>query len=228
MISVLIVDDEPPARQRIRSLLDIEQDFTVVGECATAAEARDLLDEVDAVFLDVQMPGGDGFSALGHGEPPPLVVFVSAHAEHAVRAFGVRAVDYLLKPFSRERFRETLDRIREARPGRPTLDRLPVEYGGGIRLVDLADIDYLRAEGNYVRVHTGATSYLIRRTLAGLEIRLASKGFLRVHRSLIVRLAAIRQIEVLGHGELALELASGTTLISGRAFREQVRAALGL
>jgi two-component system LytT family response regulator len=236
MIRTLIVDDEPPARRRLRSFLAERSDVEVVGECGTVRAAVVAIEETrpDLVFLDVQMPEGDGFGvvdALG-GEGAPAIVFVTAFSEHAVRAFDVRAVDYLLKPFARDRLWEALDRVRDHLAGSKVetvpLRRLPVDMGRRIRLVDTDEIDYLRAEGNYVRVYAGAQSYLIRETLTGLAGRLDPDQFLRVHRSLVVRLDRVREIETLDHGEFVLRLAGGTSLITGRSFREPVRLALGL
>ncbi|GAA4694471.1 LytR/AlgR family response regulator transcription factor [Phytohabitans rumicis] len=237
MIRTLIVDDEPPARRRLRSLLAERSDVEVVGEYGTARAAVAAIEKTrpDLVFLDVQMPEGDGFGvveALG-GEHAPAIVFVTAFSEHAVRAFDVRAVDYLMKPFARERLWAALDRVRDQLPdATPSavgpLRRLPVDVGRRIRLVDTDHIDYLRAEGNYVRVYVGSQSYLVRETLTGLAGRLDPDQFLRVHRSLVVRLDRVREIETLDHGEFVLRLDGGTALITGRSFREPVRLALGL
>ncbi|NUT31836.1 MAG: response regulator transcription factor [Hamadaea sp.] len=245
VIRTLIVDDEPPARQRLRDLLGAEADVAVVAECATAAQALDAVGAhvPDLVFLDVRMPGGDGFAVAERAGPAgPLIVMVSAFGEHALRAFDVRALDYLMKPFSRERLGQSLDRARERLGVRAAvtapLQRLPVDVGKRIRLVDTETIDCLRADGNYVRVHAGQ-SYLVRDTLAGLCARLDGTGapapagarspaFVRVHRSAAVRVDQVREVETLAHGEYVLRLASGCSLISGRRYRDAVRAALGL
>lgn len=239
-LHALIVDDEPPARRRLRAMLAGEPGVSVVDECGTVAEAaRQLraLDRVDVVFLDVQLPEQDGFGltdelAWGAFDHEPAVVFVTAHAEHAARAFDVRAVDYLLKPFSPERLAEALDRVREVAAAgaarRASRQRLPVDLGGRIRLLELDQVEYLRSEGNYVRVHTTTGAHLVRGSLSALGTRLPADRFCRVHRSLIVRLECVREVAVLAHGELALHLRSGATLISGRSYRERVRAALGL
>ena len=239
-IHALLVDDEPPARQRLRALLAAEPDVTVAGEAGTVAGAAAFLagpHRVDVVFLDVRMPGADGFALVDQladhdTARAPAVVFVTAYAEHAVRAFGVRALDYLLKPFDRQRLAQTLARVREQlpepAPAPAPLPRLPVEAGSRIRLLELERIEYLRAEGNYVRVHTVDGSYLVRDSLTGLAARLPSDQFCRVHRSLVVRLGGVREVEVLGHGELALRLRGGATVVSGRRYRDQVRQRLGL
>lgn len=263
MLRTLIVDDEPPARHRLRDLLADVPDVAVVGECGTVAQALDAVGahRPDLVFLDVRMPGGDGFTlAERTGAAGPLIVMVSAFGEHALRAFDVRALDYLMKPFSRDRLGQALDRARDRlgvrAPVSAPLKRLPVDVGRRIRLIDTEMIDCLRSDGNYVRVHAGQ-SYLVRDTLAGLCARLdgravtgsaASSGtalpgsialpgiaalpgstaFVRVHRSAAVRVGQVREVETLAHGEYVLRLASGCSLISGRRYRDAVRAALGL
>lgn len=233
MIRTLVVDDEPPARRRLCDLLGDEPDVEVVGECGTAAQALDAVraSRPDLVFLDVRMPGGDGFTLAEHtGVAGPLIVIVSAFSEHALRAFDVQALDYLMKPFSRERLARSLDRVRNglpAPPGPAPLRRLPVDVGRRIRLVDVAAIDCLRAEGNYVRIHAGEF-YLIREPLARLCARLDPAVFVRVHRSAAVRVDQIREAETLPHGEYVLRLAGGCSVISGRGYRDAVRAVLGL
>lgn len=235
MIRTLVVDDEPPARRRLCDLLRDEPDVVVVGECGTAAQALDAVrtHRPDLVFLDVRMPGGDGFVLTEHtGATGPLIVIVSAFSEHALRAFDAQALDYLMKPFSRQRLTQSLDRVRTglARPAPPSpapLRRLPVTVGRRTRLVETAAIDCLRAEGNYVRVHAGEF-YLIRDALANLCARLDPAAFARVHRSAAVRVDQVREVETLAHGEYVLRLASGCSVISGRRYRDAVRAALDL
>lgn len=240
MIRTLLVDDEPPARRRLHDLLAPEPDVEVVGECATARDAVIAMrsQQTDLLFLDVRMPGADGFTVADHvGVDAPLIVFVSAYSEHALRAFEVQALDYLMKPFARERLALALDRARRAlmpaavppppAPG-TALRRLPVDVGRLIRLLDPDEIDCVRAEGNYVRVHAGEHSYLVRDSLAGICARLDPSIFLRVHRSSAVRLDRVREIETLSHGEYVLRLSNGCTVISGRVYRDRVRSALGL
>lgn len=251
-IRALIVDDEPPARRRIRDLLEDEPDVEVVGECRDGAQAIATIEAVrpDLVFLDVQMPEAGGFEvvrALG-AERLPAVVFVTAYDQYAVQAFEVHALDYLLKPFDRERFRAAVRRAREAlrrpaeagadprllalleelRPSARGLDRIPVRTGSRIRLVPVDEVDYFRAETNYVRLHLGERSHLVRDTLTGLEARLDPARFLRVHRSLIVNLARIREVEPLFAGEYVLTLHDGTRLTSGRSYRARIKEALHL
>lgn len=231
MIRALIVDDEPPARRRLRVMLASEAGIEVVAEAGTAAEAADAITSYapDLVFLDIHMPEGDGFSLLGDIGPLPAVIFVTAYGEHAVRAFEVSAVDYLMKPFDRTRLGAALDKARAhlAHQCAP-LRRIPVEAAGRIRLVDTADLDYVRAERNYVRLHATGRTYLLRQSLTRLERLLDPREFLRIHRSLIVRLERVVEIETLEHGELSLHLLGGVTLVSGRSYRERVRSAFGL
>ena len=251
-IRALIVDDEPPARRRIRDLLEAEEDVEVVGECRDGRQAIATIESVrpDLVFLDVQMPEAGGFEvveALGP-ERLPVVVFVTAYDQYALKAFEVHALDYLLKPFDRERFHAALQRVREElrrpreggidpriaalleelRPAPRRLERIPVRTGARIRLVPVEEIDYLRAETNYVRLHVGERSHLVRDTLSGLEARLDPACFLRIHRSLIVNLSRVREVEPLFAGEYVVVLRDGTKLTSGRSFRARIQEALGL
>ncbi|MGC5053504.1 LytR/AlgR family response regulator transcription factor [Micromonospora sp. DT48] len=231
MIRALVVDDEPPARRRLIALLGHHPDVTVCGSCGSADEAVHAItvDRPDVVFLDVAMPGADGFTVLDELADPPAVVFVTAHTRYATRAFDVAAVDYLVKPYHRERLAMALDRLRaHLRHRRPAVGRLAVGTGGHTRLLDPAEVDYLRADGNYVRVYVGSASYPVRATLTALLSTLDSTAFLRVHRSLAVRLDRVRDVQTLRHGELALRLRNGALLISGRSYRDEVRRALGL
>jgi two-component system LytT family response regulator len=230
VIRALVVDDEPPACRRLIALLGHHPDVTVVGACGTAAEAVRAIgaDRPDVVFLDVAMPEADGFAVLDDLVDPPAVVFVTAHAHHAARAFDVAAVDYLVKPYHRERLAAALDRVRGQLRQAPPAGRIAVGVGRRTRLLDPGEIDYLRAEGNYVRVYAGTASYPVRATLTALLSALDRTAFLRVHRSLVVRLDRVRDVEVLRHGELALRLRTGALLISGRAYRDDLRRALGL
>ena len=250
-ISVLVVDDEPPARRGLRALLARHDDLTVVGEARSGQEAIAAIRTLrpDLVFLDVQMPDGDGFDvvrAIGV-EQMPVVVFATAYDAYALRAFEAHALDYLLKPYDRERLEAALDRARaqlrqrargsdeslralvEKLGERPRwLDRLSVSVGSRLRLVDVADIDYFEAEANYVRAHVGPRSHLIRTTLTALEGKLDPSRFLRVHRSLIVQTARIAEVEPLFAGEYVLFLKDGRRLTSGRTYRAAVQEALRL
>jgi two-component system, LytTR family, response regulator len=248
-IRVLIVDDEPPARRRLRSLLAGRADILVTGEAAHGGEAVQMIrtQQPDLVLLDVQLPVATGLEVVDEigVENMPLVIFVTAYDEHAIRAFEVHAVDYLLKPVDPARLNEALERAAARlsergsnRSGvRKALDdlrrpasarRIPVREGGRIRFVDLAAIDYAIAEGNYVRLRVGGANHLIRDTLTALEERFAQHGFLRIHRGILVQMDRIAELSPLFHGEYSIRLKDGTKLVSGRTYRERIRQALSL
>ncbi len=242
----LIVDDEPLARERLRTLLASETDFRIVAECADGETAVAAIEESrpDVVFLDVQMPELDGFEvldALGEGTPP-LIVFVTAYEEYALRAFEASALDYLLKPFDRARFRRTIERVR-ARLAEPAAaapadvrallarlgeaharpKRFVVREGSRLVFVPVETIDHIESAGNYVRLHTGGASHLYRATLAELERRLDPDVFVRVHRSAIVNIERVRKAEPFFHGEYILTLADGTRVTSTRTYGARLR-----
>lgn len=244
MIEVLIADDEPPARAKLRLLLGQEEDVEIVGEARDGEEAirevRRLRPQV--VFLDIRMPQRDGFGVIEALGPdhPPLFVFVTAHEEHALDAFEVHAVDYLLKPFSATRLRGVLARVRErllAREGRILLDRLrravaQIETSSGwLRhllvearpnrqiLLRLAEVHLVRSRRNYVELHTTDGEFLRRGTLTELEDRLDPNQFARINRSEIVRLDAVREIQPWFRGDSKVILRSGETLTWSRRFR---------
>ena len=250
-ITVLIADDEPPARRGLRALLARQPDVHVVGEARSGREAIEAIRTLqpDLVFLDVQMPDGDGFDVVREigVERMPVVVFATAYDDYALRAFDAHALDYLLKPYDRQRFESALGRARtRLRPaGQQTdarllalverlderakhLERLTVTVGSRLRLVDIGDFDYFEAESNYVRAHAGAKSHLVRTTLSALEEKLDPARFLRVHRSLIVQLARIAEVEPLFAGEYVLFLKDGRRLTSGRTYRAALQEALRL
>ncbi|HEY4556201.1 MAG TPA: LytTR family DNA-binding domain-containing protein [Lysobacter sp.] len=237
-LRVLVVDDEPMARARLLRMLGAEHGVQVLGECSSGEEAADALGRLkpDVVFLDIQMPGIDGFGALHRASAAwrPQVVFVTAFAEHAVDAFEHGAVDYLLKPYSRERLRVSLGRARAARgrerPGAPDgyPDRLPVPVGHRLRMVPVQSIDCVLAQLNYVELHVGAERLVLRETMTAMESQLDPRLFARIHRSRIVRIAAVTEIETLEPGKYVVRLASGARLCSGPAYRERVRQAFRL
>lgn len=244
-IRTLVVDDEPAARRRIVRLGGAHPDVRIVGEAGTAADAIELLDSAspDLVFLDIRLPEGDGFevvdalAATAARRRRPAVVFVTAFGEHASRAFDVHAVDYLMKPFSPERFNTALERVREHLGRAAPVDdpeprvasrRLPIEVDGRVLLLDTERIDYVRAERNYVRIHAGRDSHRVRGSLGAMERKLDPARFQRIHRSLIVALDRVEEVETLDHGELALRLRSGAVLVSGRTYTAALRGALGL
>lgn len=247
-LRVLLVDDEPAARRGMRMLLDEESGFEVAGECddgesmiVAAGRLRP-----DIVFLDIQMPGLNGFEALSRLEPPvPQVVFVTAYDRYAVRAFEAHAVDYLLKPYSAERFLEACERARarcmsrteehsraletllERMVGRESSsDRLVLRSSGRVVLVDLSDVEWMTGAGDYVRLHTGTKTHLVRETLHALESRLDAREFVRVHRSTIVRLSAIRQLVRRPNGRWEVELPDGSRRAVSRTGRHLLEQAL--
>lgn len=247
LIRVIIADDEPPALAKMRRLLRSEPDVELVGEAASGAEAVERIAELrpDVAFLDVQMPGLDGFQVVDAlaGEVLPEIVFATAFDEYAVRAFEVHAVDYLLKPFEAARLRQTLDRVRQRlratggeadterirravqqmRDVPRSLTRLLVRTTRGTaRLLSLEDVTWIQAEENYVRLHVGEESYLVRGTLSALENRLDAARFVRVHRSHIVNLEAISELQPWSHGDWRIILHDGRELTLSRRFRDRL------
>lgn len=250
-IRALIVDDEPLARQRLRTLLEGTDDVEVVGECSDGAEAlmavRDTVP--DLVFLDVEMPVLDGFGvleALGK-EQRPAVIFVTAYDRYAIRAFEVHALDYLLKPFDRERFQRALERARakltvprmgdsdpqmpvlteDPRGNRKPLDRLVIKSGGRVFFLRTEEVDWIEAAGNYVRLHVGPETHLLRETMNSLEGRLDADRFIRVHRSTIVNLERIKELQPWFHGDYVVILQDGTQLPLSRSHRQKLQDRFG-
>ena len=247
-IRALIVDDEPLARERVRTLLAAERDVELVGECGDGAEAVAAIERLapDLVFLDVQMPEVDGFEVL-QAIPAarlPAVIFVTAYDRYALKAFEVHALDYLLKPFDRERFGLALDRARgefargdasgpiakrllELLEGlkseRRYAPRLVVRESGRVFFLDVAEIDWIEAVGNYARLHVGKRSHLLRETMKALESRLDPERFVRLHRSSIVNVERIRIVETTRRGDHGVVLADGTHLAASRGYAERLR-----
>nr|WP_153864763.1 MULTISPECIES: LytTR family DNA-binding domain-containing protein [Myxococcaceae] len=232
----VIVDDEPLARARLTRLLASEADVDLVGEFADGASAAQALPGLGAhvVFLDVQMPEVDGFGML-QALPPaerPLVVFVTAHAQHAVRAFDAQAADYLLKPVGPDRLHESVERVRRRRAGLSATpgaypERLAVPDGQHLRVVPVSELECVRAQGNYVELCVGKRTLLLRETMANLEARLDPRLFLRVHRSHIVRLDLVDAVEACEGGGCLVRMRSGLRLAAGRSHRAALRRALG-
>jgi two-component system, LytTR family, response regulator len=231
-LRAVLVDDEPLARARLRRLLAQHAEVEVLADCASGEESIATLQQLrpDVAFLDVHMPDMDGFDVLDALGPqrPPQVVFVTAYSEHAVRAFEARALDYLLKPVSAERLRQALERLRPvaAAPAYPA--RLAVPVGGRIHLVESVEIDHVDAHANYVELHLGSRSLVLRETMTHLESRLDPKRFLRVHRSRIVRLDGIAEAQAHASGRFLLRLKCGARVLTGRSYAARVRDALGL
>ena len=210
MIRALIVDDEVPARAELRYLLSAH-DVEVVGEATTAAEAANYDGDCDAIFLDVEMPGASGLDLarlVGRRARPPAVVFVTAHSAYAAEAFAVEAFDYLLKPVDPDRLARVVERLRE-REREPAIDavrKIPVVAGGRTELLDYDEVHYVRADGDYTRVHTFDRSYLCTTSLRALEETLPPDRFLRIHRSYLVNLAKVAAVERAGGDRLRLAL----------------------
>ena len=261
-IRTLIVDDEILARRRIRNLMRGRVDFSVVGECANGHEALSAIRRhaPDLVFLDVQMPDLDGFGVLEGltADQLPVIIFVTAYDQYAVRAFEFHALDYLLKPFDDERFEKTLGWARaqieqreilrlsermiallEDHQGRSKseagkssaapkpLSRLIVKSAGRIFFIRAEEIDWMEAEGYYARLHVGGKSHLLRETLTNLESQLDQNRFLRIHRSTIINLERVRELQTQSHGECAVVLNDGTQLKLSRGYRDRLTTLLG-
>jgi DNA-binding LytR/AlgR family response regulator len=200
-LKVLVVDDEQPALDELAFLLARDDRVGQVSCCDSATEAlRVLRDEpVDAVFVDIAMPGLTGLElaeVLARFKEPPRVVFVTAHSEHAVDAFDLQAVDYVLKPVREERLREAVRRVSDTGAAAPGDDTIPVELGGVTRFVSRSEVRYVEAQGDYTRLHTASGSHLVRLPLSALEERWGEAGFLRIHRSLLVALAHVDEVRV--------------------------------
>ena len=235
-LRAVIVDDEPLARARLTRLLAAEPGVDVVAEFGDGASAARALPSLAAhvLFLDVQMPEVDGFAMLEAlpAAQRPLVVFVTAHAEHAVRAFDAQAADYLLKPVGPERLRESVERVRRRRAGLAVApgaypERLAVPDGQHLRVVPVTELECVRAQGNYVELCVGKRTLLLRETMANLEARLDPRLFLRVHRSHIVRLDLVDGMEACAGGGCLVRMRSGLRLAAGRSYRAALRQALG-
>jgi two-component system LytT family response regulator len=248
----MIVDDEALARTRLKRLVALEEGTELVAEAGTVKEAVRLVGRVrpDILLLDIKMPGGDGFDVLDAlTDPPPAVVFVTAYEDHALRAFDVEAVDYLLKPFDGERFRtafnrarrrlarradmpspdalrEILARVRAAESFVGTGDRLLARSGQRIDFVSVADVDWIEGAGNYARLHVGDASHLVRVSLSDLERRLSARGFARIHRSTIVNLDRVRKLSPSFVGEYAVVLQDGTKLKLSRGYQDKLQSHL--
>jgi two-component system LytT family response regulator len=240
--TALIADDEPLARRLLREMLDQRSDVRVIAE---AADGRSTVEAVlthnpDLVFLDIQMPEIDGFGVLQELKPAraPGIVFVTAFDRYALRAFDAEALDYLLKPFDADRLDRAVKRALARRAGgsAPTLtqlsalmdrlrprDRLPLAVDGRVRFVETSAIDWLEAEGKVVHVHVGRDRITVRQSLTSLLETLDPLEFVRVHRSAVVNLASVREVQPWFHGDYVLLLRNGAKISSGRAFRDDIR-----
>ncbi len=226
--TLLIVDDEPRAREGTRALLELDPEITVIGECGNGEDAVvAIMDEApQIVVLDVEMPGLDGFGALAQLDPiiRPEVVFLTAYEEYARKAFDVEAADYVLKPFSDARLQQAIDRakarVRVREGEQRKLTRLVARQGGATHVIPVEQIEYIEGADYYVRVHTAAGSHMVRMSLTRLEKRLDQQKFVRVHRSIIVNAARISKI--IPHADLGVVLDSGIELPLSRRLRPRV------
>ena len=250
-IRALVVDDEPLAREMIREMLEDDSDVEIVAECANGREAIEAIksNQPDVVFLDIQMPELGGFEVLESVERQavPYVIFVTAYDQYAVRAFEVHAFDYLLKPFDRERFdaawqrvkkqiklhqtgerdRHILALLEELKSGPRHLERLVIKNGGRVFFLNVQDIYCIEAEGNYVRVYDNQKGYLLRETISSLEEQLDPKQFRRIHRSAIVKIDKIKEMQPWFHGEYRIIMENGKQLTLSRNYRSNFQGAVG-
>lgn len=250
-IRALVIDDEPLARAMIREMLTNDPDVEIVAECCNGRDAIEAIEvhRPDLLFLDIQMPDVGGFDVLESLEPgrAPYIIFVTAFDQFAVRAFEVHALDYLLKPFDRERFEAAWQRakavityerfderdqrilalLEELQAENRYIERLVVKVGGRVLFLDVNEISCIQAEGNYIRVHNGSKSYLLRGTISGLESQLDPRKFLRIHRSAIVKLDRIKELQPWFHGEYHVILETGQKLTLSRNYRASLQAAIG-
>jgi two-component system LytT family response regulator len=231
--SALIADDEPTARRGVCQLLDAHREFSVVGECRNGAEVLASLDTLapDVVFLDIQMPGIDGFEVIRRRTPErmPVVVFLTAFDEFAIKAFEAHALDYLVKPVSDARFAATIKRVvRQLRaPAAPVRqETIVVSTPRGAVVVAVDEIDWIEAAGNYARIWTGGKGYLHREPLAKLETRVRAEGFLRAHRRALVRVGSVRELRARRTGEVVAVLARGVTVPIARRRRADFASAV--
>ncbi|HEX8265675.1 MAG TPA: LytTR family DNA-binding domain-containing protein [Pyrinomonadaceae bacterium] len=245
-IKTLIVDDEPLARKRIKQLLAGETDVEIVGECgdgkSAIAAVRDL--QPDLVFLDVEMPRASGIEVLENSDlnSLPAVVFVTAYDEFTIRAFDFHAVDYLLKPFSEDRFRESINRARRQinqknkqavterfadlfdylKHNRNYLERLIVNAKDRLITLPVDEIDWIKTYGNYLKIYTGSKSYLLRETMNNFSVRLDPQKFVRIHRATLVNLDRIKEFQPMFGGQYTVVLRDGTELTLSRSYRQEV------
>jgi len=236
-LRVLVIDDEPPARRKLTLLLRQEPGIEIVGEAANGIDAVAAIEEhrPDAIFIDIQMPGMNGFEVLDaiEGERMPQVVFVTAYDQHAVKAFEVHAADYILKPFDRTRLQSCLARLRGEHDSmqskikglldqfrsRDYLTRVVVKSRGRVLFLKIEDVDWIETSANYVELHSGKHSYLLRGTLTNFEERLNPRQFVRVHRTTIVNIERIQELQPWSHGDFIIVLKDGAKLRMSRRYR---------
>lgn len=245
MIRVMIADDEMPAREKLERWLAEHADIEVVGSVEDGLSAAQCIEQCrpDVAFLDVQMPTLSGLQVAAQLDPSsaPLIVFVTAYDAHAVEAFDLNAVDYLLKPYDRDRLERTVQRVRErlqdhetgptavaiGRAQAPGCERLLVPDGERLELIEATSVEWLEADDNYVHVHTAKRSYLLRRTLNDLLSQLGEQRFMRIHRSTAVNLGCIASLTPLFKGDYDIHLHNGRMLRLSRRYREALFARMG-
>lgn len=240
-LRVLIVEDEPLARSRLLHLLAAYDDVQIIGECDNVPDAVHVIENEhpDVLLLDIQMPQASGFDLL-HAVPQeerPVVIFTTAHPDFALKAFELSAADYLVKPFDQERLGRALDRARKLigsgisveapKPATQRRDRFAVRAKGEIVFVKTVNIDWIAAEGNYVRLHLGQVSYLVRQSMQHIEEMLDPAFFARVHRSAIVNIDRVRKLVPDVDGSATVVLASGASIPLGASYRTRLEDTLG-
>ena len=244
-LKILIADDEPLARERLRKLIEKHADLDLVAECSDGAEtaSKILKLQPDIVFLDVQMPEKTGFEVIHEiqGKAAPAIVFVTAYDQYAINAFDVSAVDYLLKPFDRERFERSLEKARQSAnkpdaipknleallnnlaPQNKEQERIAIKTNNKVILLRTDQIDFVDADDNYINVHVGAEKHMLRETLASFEEKLSARKFMRISRSVIVNMDRIKELQPLFHGEYSVILKDGTRLTLSRSYRDKIQ-----
>lgn len=246
-IRVIIVDDEPLAREGLRMRLEHESDVEVIGECSNGREAILAIerDRPDLAFLDVQMPRFGGFDVIKTvgADRMPYVIFITAYDEYAFRAFEVHALDYLLKPVDGYRFKAAIERARnqiradsietlnqklrhlvaDLGTEKKHIERVAIKSNGRVLLLAVDEIDWVEAADNYVKLHAGRESHLLHATMSSLESKLDPRIFLRIHRSTIVNISRIRELHPMFHGEYKVVLKNGAQLTSGRSYRSKLQ-----
>ncbi len=240
-LRLVIAEDEPPARRRLRDLLNTDPRLQILAECVDGAEAVQAIEDgnPDLVLLDIEMPELDGFGVIERIgiDKMPTVVFVTAYDHHAVRAFDLHALDYVLKPFDeqrlfraitrawdqREALAERLHRLLEPSEGPPDSRRLVIRSAGSVHRLRPEDVEWVRARGNYAEIHAGDLVLLTRETLVRLQQRLGP-GFLRIHRSLLVQIHRVVEVKALDGSNYQVRLQSGVEFVSSRTYRKQVQA----
>lgn len=248
-IRAVIADDETLARKFIRRMLKDEPDVEIVGECANGKEAVSMIrsEKPDLIFLDVQMPEKDGFAVLQSIPELPEIIFTTAYEQYAIRAFELHALDYLLKPFDQARFRDAIRHAKERLRSTPDkdvrrqinallqsvekepqyLDRLVIKSGGRISFLSTDEINWIEADDKYVLLHTGRINPMVRQTLNAMEAQLDPKKFKRIHRSAIVNVARIKELQPMFNGEHSVLLEDGTKLTLTRSYKDKLFDLLG-